>query len=137
VSYVYVAPVPLRETREAVDDDDAVDNHVCHGAPEAEPRDTPQTAQQGTRQQDAATDQDPSRQVERCRRKHADHQFPAQQDVENTRHQQLDQLGQEHQSTANSWAPRKINATWRISSWLLANIWSYLFFAEPKISVND
>jgi len=97
--------VPLGDSREAVDDDDAVDDHVCHGTPEAEPGDVAQTAQKGARQQYHSADQDPRGQVQRRRREHADHQFTTQQHVENARHQQFDQLSEEHQSTAGRRAP--------------------------------
>jgi len=52
-----------------------------------------------------AASADPRGEVERRGRKHADHQLATQQHVEDTGHQQLDQLRHEHQPTAHRRAP--------------------------------
>ena len=59
------APVPVGEPREAVEDDDGVDDHVRDRAPEAEPGDVAQTAQQRARQKHAAADEDPRGEADR------------------------------------------------------------------------
>jgi len=50
---------------EAVQNDDAVDDHMRHGAPETEPGDVTQTAQKGARQQNHTADEDPGAEIER------------------------------------------------------------------------
>ncbi len=53
-SRTYIGPVPLLDEREAVDEDDGVDDEVRDGAPEAEPADGAQGLEERAREQQRA-----------------------------------------------------------------------------------
>ena len=93
-----LAPVPVAGLRQAVDDDDEVDEHVGHGAPEAEPGDAAEGGEEGAGEQRDRADHDPRRQVHGRVREAALDEVPAQQYVQDAGHQQLDDLGQVHQA---------------------------------------
>ena len=96
----HCVPVPRLDVAEAVDEYDSIDEHMCHGAAETEPRHGLQGLEEGAGQQQAGTDHYPGTQVNRGVGEAAHHKVPTQQYVQDTRHEQLDHLGTVDHPTA-------------------------------------
>ena len=88
----HLRPAPCGRLKKAVAHDHDVDDHVGHGAPEAERRDVMQVLEEGAGQEEDAADHHPGAGVDGAVGERADHQVAAEDDVEDARHEQLDQL---------------------------------------------
>ena len=100
------APVPAADLREAVRQDDHVDDDVGHGAPKTQKRHRLQVTQKRTREETDRAENHPAVGSDRRAGKTALHEVAAQDDVQNAGHEEFNELGDCHQSATPNDAPK-------------------------------